>query len=679
MSPAVISLRRLAVAKGLPLAVLSTLVSMPACAQSLAGSHLGSWSGSLALGYQNDRERSHSSGVAADTTSAISALSEQVTIRNEGFSIVDPRLITGNVGLTFGLGHFRGVSAGVANSHSMKLDGYSLDSQVLTDRSISGGLFANRAKSFLTQPFSRSEIASEIRGAKVRMNEDSFLKNWGLRHFSSSLRVDDQHLQVVTTTLLGLGFRRDERRKSLGYEGHNGFDTADLDWRYDITDLKDLINPLGSYISRSGNLNYSVDFGARLNRRSDTQLSYSNLSGTSPITIVTGDERVHIAHYTNLSTDYRYQWMQIDTQAGKTLSQVESFQLQHELYRNLSTSVQTSASSTDLSTGKRSSYAGQLEFNYRRSLPWKGKVTLRLGGRNQHDDNRLTSSQLSVVDESHAAPTPLGTGAGFLLDQSLVSPASVTIIDARGGARALTSLGIDYELVMEGDLTRVVPLITSGRIQPGDPLLISYSYQVDASIKYDTVAKWINAGVDFRWFGFSMGHEQSDQTRLSGKEARFLQDVHKDSAQLNLRGAWRRIEGQAGISTVRYQSTRLEYTQRRFNQFVTYRPRGNMTFALTAEKALTSFTLPQRTTDSTSARLALDWYGHGGWSTTSQVSRRIYKDSSTPTEAVSEASFRSRLDYAKLSVASGVSAVSRSLGGSRTTSWRLDVTATRRF
>ena len=679
MSSPLISSRRIAIAAGLQLVVLSTLVSTQACAQSLAGSHLGAWSGSLELGYQNDRERSHSSDGAADTTSALAAMSERLTIRNEGFFVLDPRLVTGNLGVTFGLQQERGVSNGVANSENMKLNGYTFNALLLPGKPISGGVFANRAKSFLTQPFGRTEIDFENHGASIRLGKDSFLKNRGIRHFSSSLRVEDQHLQEATTTSLGPGFHRDERRKSLGYEGHNGFDTADLDWRYEVIDLKDLINPVGSYRSRTANLNYSVDFGARLNRRSDTHLSYSSRAGASPITILTGDERVHVDHYSNLSTDYRYQWMQMDTQAGKTVLQVESFQAQHELYRNLTTSVQTSASSTDLSTGKRSSYSGQLDFNYRRGLPWNGKVTLRTGGRNQLDDNRLTSSQLSVVDEAHAAPTPLGTGAGFVLDQSFVSPSSLSVIDARGGARAPTTIGIDYELVVEGNVIRLVPLITSAVIQPGDPLLVSYSYQVDPSIKYDTVSKWINAGVDFRWIGFSVGHEQSDQKLLSGQDSRFLQDMRKDTAQLDLRGAWRRFEGQSGIATVRYRSSRLQYTQRRFSQLLTYRPRGNLTFALSADKTLTNFTLPQRTTDASSARLTLDWYGRGGWSTTSLVSRRIYKDSSTPTEAVNEASLRARLDYGKLSLVSAVSAASRSLGGSRTNSWRLDVTATRQF
>lgn len=669
----------MAIAAGLPLVACSAFLATQACAQSLAGSHLGAWSGSLELGYQNDHERSHSSDGAADTTSALSALSERLTIRNEGFFVLDPRLVTGNLGVTFGLQQDRGVSNGMANSQNMRLNGYTFDALVLPSKPINGGVFANRAKSFLTQPFGRTEIDFENHGASIHMGKDSFLKNRGIRHFSSNLRVEDQHLQEATTTLLGPGFRRNERRKSLDYEGHNGFDTADLDWRYDLIDLKDLINPVGSYRSRNASLNYSADFGERLNRRSDTHLSYSSRAGASPMTILTGDERVHVDHYTNLSTDYRYQWMQMDTQAGKTVLQVESFQLQHELYRNLTTSVQTSASSTDLSTGKRRSYAGQLDFNYRRGLPWGGKVTLRTGGRNQLDDNRLTSSQLSVLDESHAAPALLGAGAGFALNQPFINLSSVVVVDTRGGARLPTTIGVDYELVVEGNVLRVVPVITSAVIQPADPLLVSYSYEVDPSIKYDTVGKWINAGVDFRWIGFSVGHEQSDQKLLSGQDSRFLQDMRKDTAQLDLRGAWRRFEGQSGIAMVHYRSTRLQFSQQRFSQLLTYRPRGNMTFALSADKTLTEFSLPQRKTDSSSARLTLDWYGRGGWSTTGLVSRRIYKDSTTPTEAVTEASLRARLDYGKLSLVSAATAANRTLGGSRTNSWRLDVTATRQF
>jgi hypothetical protein len=659
--------------------LLSMLAAQEIGAQTVTPFRLGSWAGSLEVGYQADRERSHSPDGVADIATELRQMSERLLIRNEGLYVFDPRLVRGNLGMTFGLQQERDSANGSTNSRNLKLHGYTFDAIVLAEKPISGGVFANRSQSFTSQPFGRTDSTFANRGATVSLSEDSFLKRRGIRYLRSNLRVEQQRIQEATTSVLGQGYRRDERRNIFTFDGLKGFDTADLDWRYEFNDLKDSINPQGSFRSHAASLNYSLDFGQRLNRRSDTHLSYSNRSGVFPTSIVTGDERVHIDHYTNLSTDYRYQLMQIDTQAGKTLSQIGSFQIQHELYRNLTSTAQTSATHTDLPTGKRDSYAGQVDFNYRRGLPWNGTVFVRTGGRNQVDDNHLSASQIDVTDESHAAPSPLGAGAGFVLGQPFAVASSLVVVDTRGGARLATALNIDYELVVEGNIVHVVPLITSAVIQPGDPLAVSYAYQVDPSIKYDTTAQWLSAGVDFRWISLSAGHEQSNQTLLAGQDSRFLQAMRKDTAQLDLRGAWKSFQGQAGAAYVRYESTRLAYTQQRYNQLVSYRPRSNLTLLLTADSTRTAFTLPQHQTDSRTLRLTMDWYGRGGWSATGLISRRVYADSSMPTETVNEASLRARLDYGKFSLVSAFTAADRARGGFQTNSWRVDMTATRRF
>lgn len=659
--------------------VVVLLASRAAGAQTLTGLRPGAWSGSLQADYEAEGQSTHAPDGSADIDSTRRGISESLTIRNDGFYILDPRLFSGNLGVTFGLRQDRSISAGNTSSDNAKLVGYAFDSTFFAEKPYNGMLFASRTRDFMVQPFGRTESLYENRGAAVRLGEDSLLRKWGMRHFTSTLRAERRHLQETTSSVLGQVFRRDELRNIVEYDGHNGFETADLDWRYEFNDLNDLADPRDNSRSQAANLGYSLDFGQNLNRRSDTRLSYSSRTGSSPSSWFTGDEHVHIDHYTNLSTDYRYQLTQLDTQAGKTTSRDGSFQVQHQLYRNLTTTAQILAAHTDLPTGTRDNYAGQLDFNYRRSLPWNGVVFASVGGRNQVAANRLVASLISVTDEAHGAPSPLGAGAGFLLNQPFAIPSGVAVVDTRGGARLPATSGVDYDIVQEGNLVRIVPLLSSAVIQPGDPLAISYTYEVDPSIKYGTTSRYLSAGVDFRWITLSAGHEQSTPKLISGQDSRFLQDLRKDTAQLSLRGAWKLFQGQAGAAYVRYLSTLVAYTQQRYNQFVSYRLMRNLTLAFSADWTLTDFTLPAHRTDGRAEQLTLDWNGPAGLTTTGLLGRRVYDDSLLPAETVDEASLKGRLRYGKLDLVSAFNASERVRGGFRMGSWRLDFSATRRF
>jgi hypothetical protein len=238
------------------------------------------------------------------------------------------------------------------------LSGYSFDSLLFAEKPVSGTLFANRDQTSFTQTFSRTDGTFDNYGAGLRVGEDSLLTNWGVRHFTSSLRAEHQHVDETTTNDLGPTFVRNETRDILTYNGHNGFETADLDWQYEHTDFKNIPFPTGNYRNDAAHLNYSVDFGPNLNRRSDTNLTYIGRSGTTPTDLFIADEHVVIDHFTNLSTDYRYQFFhQVTGSTGEpsqsTTSQLGSFQVRYEPYRNFSTTAVTSALHMDVPTGKR--------------------------------------------------------------------------------------------------------------------------------------------------------------------------------------------------------------------------------------------------------------------------------------------------------------------------------------
>ena len=665
----------------LPTAVAALACLLPPAsggAQTLGSFTFGSWEGSVQTELDLDRERERSSnGPEADLDRRRTL--ESLNVRNNGYYVFDPRLVTGNFGVTLGLLQDSSRANGQPDSSHARLTGYSFDTTAFSGFPYSGKLYADRAQNFFTQPFGRTDSTVENHGVSLRLSEDSRLRDWGFPFFNASLRAEQQHVNEVSSGVAGQSSVLDERRDILTHEAHKGFETADLDWHYEYEDFRDTGTVVTRYQSHAANLNYSQDLGSTRNARWDSRLSDYERLGISPYTLSSANESLHIDHRSDLSSDYRYLFTRVVTQAGNNFSHDILAQATDQVYRNLSANAQLGAQRQAIPTGDQASYMGQLGFNYQHGLPWNGKLSARMGAREQLQDNRLNSSQISLIDESHAAPSPLGAGAGFLLNQAFVQLATIQVVDARGGARLATVTTVDYDLVQEGNLVRIEPVATSLVIRAGDPLLVSYSYEVDQSIRYRTDTNWASATVDFGWISLSIGHDQSDQNLLSGQDSRYLQNVNKNYAQLDLRGNWRQLQAQGGTSYTRYDATHLAYDEFRVYETTNYRPSRRLLLSLNSNWILTEFTLPSRRTDMRTFRLTLDRFGPGRWSTNAQLGYRITEDTSGPTESLADASLGSRLQYGKFTLATDLTYSDRKRGGARLDTLRFDLSLARRL
>ena len=644
---------------------------------------LGTWRGEL-QGVVEAQEQSTRVKGGTETDYSRRRTLGRLNVRNEGFSVFDPRLLTGNVGLTYDLLRDRQQTDGFG-THSLtqqtgKLTGYTFDATAFAQMPYNAKVFANRSQNFYTQPFGgSSDLTFESSGLVLRMREDNFLRERGiLPYFSTSLRAYREH-NDEHTTIAGQSFRRDDERNVVTLEAHNGFETADLDFRYEATDFQNRVFQPGTYQSEVVNLNYSRDFGPTLNRRWDSRIYYRDRTGATNLKFTSVDEQLRIAHNRDLTSTWRYLATQQETDLGTTSTQNGVFQLRHNLYDNLATNLEASALRRTLPDGKQQTNYGQADFNYRRGLPGNAHVHARLGGRYQLDENAMLASFIQVIDEPHTAPAVLGGGAGFLLDQRFVVASTIEVVDTRGGARLPTALSVDYTFVTEGDRTRVVPLPTSAVIQPGDPLAVSYQYEVDPSLRYETRNYWLSAGADFGWVAFSLGRDETRQKALSGRDSSFLQDRRKDEAQVEFRGQWSKVQATAGADFVHYVATLLVYDDRRFKQLLRYRLHTRLSLALDAQQYSTDFDLPVRHSEGQSVRLTLDWFGPGGLLVTGYVARRTYRDTQLPDDEATEANLRLRRRWRKLEFVSTFGFIRRTRGTVETDDKRIMLTATRKF
>jgi len=647
-------------------------------AQVLEKVHLGAWRGRLDLGYATNHQQISSKN-GQDNEFESTQYDMRVELRNQGFYYLDPRFIKGNLGLTLGMFQSQQKSNDSKSSQPGNLIGYAFDATFLAGKPYSGTLYANKTENSVVRPFGgRTELSNELRGVTLRLRESSVLKDWGLPYFTTTLRVE-RHRLTESSTHPEQNFQRDESQDRVHLVTHKGFETSDLNFEYELTDQKSSFSTHGSNRLTRARMTYSLDFGPTLSRRWDSRLSYSDRSGGNPVTVFIADEELQILHHTRLSTNYRYLLSQIDTQTGKTTAHSGIFQLQHRLYQNLNSSVNVLARRRELPTGEQSTYAGRLGLGYQRSLPHNGQMFATIHGKYQLDDNQLTSSRVDAVDASHNAPPVLGAGNGFLLDNSFIDDSTIVVVVTQGGARQDALLGIDYDLFQEGNLIRIVPRPTSLVIQPGDSMAVSYTYNVDPSIKYTTVSSSLRTGADYRWIAFSVGHEETEQTPRSGSSGRFLDKSSSDTADLQLRGNWTSIRGEVGAAYKDYRQTNLAYTQQRYHQRVTYRPRAVLSLSFTAEKTRTDYTLPTRKTTSQALQLSMNWLAPGGWRTTGLVEWRDYNDSLSAGDTYSEARFTARKSMGKLSINAGMRVSKRMQGSGEADNWDVHLNLSRSF
>ena len=639
---------------------------------------LGDWSGTLGLSGNAGSQSTTSEGGDASAFSS-RLLRESISVANRGFYAVDPLLFTGNMGLQLNFNQDNSRNAESAAANRGRVVGYFFDATFLAEMPYTANLFANRNQNQSVPSFGgRTDGVSEKSGATFSLREYSALIDWGLPWVSANFGLSREHT-AETTTSFNRSFRRDETRGSVDFDAHKGFQTADLDFRYRLDDLRNRAFTTGTFRSHSANLNYSLDFGPTGNRRFDSTAYYLRRDGATQFTTFGATERLHIDHYRNLSTDYRYSLNRQDTSGGNTTAQNGSFSVSHDYYQTLATTAQASGSRINLASGSTSTFGGQLTQSYHHSLPGGGNVRTGWSGGYRRTANTLGVSKIDVADEPHNAPTPLGAGAGLVLGHGFVVTTGIVVVDTRGGARLPTTAGVDYAVTIEGNRTRIEPLAGSAVIQPGDPLAVSYTYQVDPSLTYQTKSLGFDAGVDYGWIAIIMRHQQSDNTLLSAGDSRFLVDSRTDNAQLDLRGAFKGVSALANASIENHRTKLVAYDRRGLGLQLTWRPWSNLNLTLNLNAIDTQYTLPLRESSLRSAHAALDWYSAGGWTNTAFADVRGYRESGLPTETVRKGGVRTRINYARLTFSTGAAFSEWVRGGTRSKDKQFDISIVRQF
>jgi hypothetical protein len=651
---------------------------------------MGPWQGELEGIVEYDREDTRSGGaprVRFESTEA----QEVLTLRNPTIHVYDPRFLTLSVEGSFGLAQERitdtnGELGGFRNG---TLWGYDLLAHALAEQPLSLKLFANRTQTRvpLGRP-GRSEFESESRGATL---EARYLP------LPSWLTVRQEHLDE-TSRAEGILGRREEDRTILTYEGQRGFTDAELDLRYEFVDLDDRVFPTLGYQSHEGAVNGSLDFGPESTWRWDSRArayrrqggSFRGIASTDLTTWLV-DESLRIDHTERLQTRYRYLFTAVDTPGGHADTHTATVALGHQLYESLRTTATAEGIHQELPEGARDVASGRLDLAYVKRLPRGGRLTSGLGGVVEYEDDRFQGPESFAPQETHTAATPFALPIAlrnpFVIEATVtvskiaLGPVPVGCLPPPGPPTPLV-LGQDFTLRTVGAVTEIVPVPcspTTVGINPGDTIAVDYGFQVSPALAFVTLGWRADLALDYGWVRLFAAHDQSDQTRVSGRDSRFL-----DDQRIELAGAELRYDGAPHRASLlgearRYSSTRLSYDTLRLSQSATVGLWQDLTLSLVTDQAWDDYRSQDRRSFRAAGRATLSYLLDTGLLAELTAGAQYLDDTLFPTEEVREARLRVRWRIRKLEVNPTVEYFDRRRGDTDTREFRATLQVIRRF
>jgi len=674
----------------------------------------GQWSAEAGLRYMNGAQTSTAaSGESA--ASQTNAFGESLRIGNSGFYVLSPLFFTGGLSVDLQLNQDRGSGSGGEAGSQGRAVGYAFDGTFLAEKPYPVTVAAQRSQTRTLQSYGGLSLGTNTnRSVVFSMHQDGIFNDWGYPWTEGKFELTQEHNQN-TTTSFGQSLVTDERSKTFNFDASKGFETADLHFIYQLMDRENLEFSQGTFQSRAGRIDYSVDFGPTFNRRFDASLSYLARNGQSSAESWTNSETLHLDHSKKLSTDYSYDAAQFSSGDVTSLTQSVRAAVSHQLYKNLHTSASSNASQATLPGGTTSAWGANLGQGYNHSLPGKGTFMANWSAGYQLNSNQLDSPNVQVFDEVHSATAPLSARLGFLLNQTFVTTSTIRIFDVKNGGRIELFEVTDFDLLPEGNQTRVIPLATSLRVADGDPLLVSYVHQVDPRLESTTQSRAYGIGVDYRWINVAYGHQESDQTPSSQNTSVFLQSSRQDFVRVGLRGVIMNkavngdvtLEDNAGDNLANRQikiKTGMGWNAQRdlrvtvdanLNHASHTLPNRHTTLTMSVQSALhwydqslvlganinqSDYAEPDPYSDDTLAfRASYDWNGANGWmhSVTADWSR--HSDSNKPVETLMQVSGKSSVTLGKLSLNLSAALGQSKRGGSSSLNRSLNASAVRRF
>lgn len=482
----------------------------------------GAFSGGVELGLERNQQSTQTATSSSGSTTQ--RLRETVRLSNTGFYVLDPRLITGSLGVQIGLAQTHANGSVASGTDKDRTTGYDLNLTALKNKPYLGNFFANRSHSTNNQAFGgTTDGTRESHGIRLELHEDSILKDKGFPWFKAELTAQQDH-STNTTTFFDRVTRQDERNKQVTFFAQKGFLTADLDARYFL--LND---------TQTASMNHSVDFGEGLNHTLNSTFSTTQRDGAVPSKSIDWGESLSLVHSRTLASNYTYSFTRYQDTERESHEHKARAELTHELYTNLTSNASAEGDQLVLPDGKVTSTNINLGQIYRHSLPRAGALILNWSAGYGQTNNNLASGLVHVTAERHQALAPFGGGNGFFLTKVNAVASSVTVFNVTTGVAVPAT---EFDVVTIGNRVRIEPLYRlpsapRNPIEPDDMLDVGYDYQLDPHLRYETRSMGFGGAVNYGWINGSYQHQQSNNNLLEG-QGLLVHSLRSDSVSVTL-------------------------------------------------------------------------------------------------------------------------------------------------
>lgn len=227
-------------------------------------------------------------------------------------------------------------------------------------------------------------------------------------------------------------------------------------------------------------LEHTLGFGDDKQHNLRTLLRWQEERGDLARDIFEFGPQLTLKHSDSLSTVYKYRYLGEEYEDLEVGTHRGDFQLIHQLYSNLTTTVDVfglhESIDGDVDTGQ---YGGFVDWQYNRRNRW-GQLyaNLALGYDTQEssgDDGRRIVLDEAVNFRDPVAPT--------LRNRNVIGT-SIVVTDATN--RRVLRRGRDYIVTQWGNVTRL-SRIPTGLIADGDTVLVDYQYETPVDGQIDTV------------------------------------------------------------------------------------------------------------------------------------------------------------------------------------------------
>ena len=289
---------------------------------------------------------------------------------------------------------------------------------------------------------------------------------------------DNEHFTESTFVFGGEVIFTDHHRLTYDYEhAETKQEYQGLDQPFDTT--RDLFT-----------LEHELEFGGSHQHELRTLVHWQEESGDFARDYFEIGPQLTLRHSDQLQTLYKYQFNRENYEGLDVETQRFDFQLVHQLYSNLTTTVDLFALYEDVEDDVNThQYGGSVDWQYNRKNPY-GHLYANLALAYDTENLSGDSGVRVVMDESAAFRDPVN----ITLRNRNVIPSSIVVTDASNHRYYLA--GRDYLVIRIGDVTQLAR-VRSGRIADGGNILVDYQYRTPTHGKIDTIR--VDAGVEQRF------------------------------------------------------------------------------------------------------------------------------------------------------------------------------------